>query len=236
MFDNSASRIRDLQNDIGALEDAGDINRILRKLCSACAMNSAQLYERQADDLAGQKYLPVGRYAPSNGAQAPALGEILNADGPPKVPGVYSGSAGPGKKPFDPLGHHVVHSGLGEEDFCAVFPTHCDCGRRFVLVLVGETARFSYGDFLEINMLVSLLTDRLCEIDSDTGVNPFRLTVREVEVLEWIANGKTSADIAIILDLSEHTINAYIKSSMQKLATVNRPQTVAKALRHNIIQ
>lgn len=66
------------------------------------------------------------------------------------------------------------------------------------------------------------------------GDNP-RLTERELDVVRWSATGKTSAEIGMILSLSDHTINAYMNNALKKLDCVNRTQLVAKALRMRII-
>jgi DNA-binding CsgD family transcriptional regulator len=51
----------------------------------------------------------------------------------------------------------------------------------------------------------------------------------------WTSAGKTSAEIAAILGLSEHTINQHIAASTQKLGALNRTQAVAKAIRLRVI-
>ena len=62
------------------------------------------------------------------------------------------------------------------------------------------------------------------------------LSTRELEVLRWTAQGKTSIEIGSILTLSDHTINAYMNTAMKKLDCVNRTQLVAKAIRLKLIQ
>ncbi|GJE46375.1 response regulator transcription factor [Methylobacterium soli] len=61
------------------------------------------------------------------------------------------------------------------------------------------------------------------------------LTDREREVLIWIARGKTSAEIAIILGLRERTINFHCDQAMKRLDVVNRTQAVAKAIVQGLI-
>lgn len=75
--------------------------------------------------------------------------------------------------------------------------------------------------------------------DSAQGPDPssdFGLSKREVECLKWTSRGKTSAELALIMGLSEHTVNAYISHAGIKLNTVNRVHTVAEALRRGIIR
>lgn len=62
-----------------------------------------------------------------------------------------------------------------------------------------------------------------------------RLTRREIECLRWSAAGKSSDEIAIILDLSSHTVAGYLKSAMRKLDSVNRMQAVARAFRYRLL-
>jgi DNA-binding NarL/FixJ family response regulator len=60
-------------------------------------------------------------------------------------------------------------------------------------------------------------------------------TDREKEVLTWVARGKTSAEIAIILVLKERTINFHCDNAMKRLDVINRTQAVAKAVAEGII-
>ena len=63
-----------------------------------------------------------------------------------------------------------------------------------------------------------------------------RLTVREKDVLTWVARGKTSAEIAIILGLSERTINFHCDKAMRRLDGINRTQAVVKAIAEGLIE
>lgn len=65
--------------------------------------------------------------------------------------------------------------------------------------------------------------------------DPTGLTERELEVVQWSATGKTSSEIATIMSLSDHTINAYMNNALKKLGCTSRTQLVAKALRMRII-
>lgn len=61
------------------------------------------------------------------------------------------------------------------------------------------------------------------------------LSGREVECLRWSAAGKSSEEIAIILELSSHTVVGYLKSAMRKLNSVSRMQAVARAYRYRLL-
>lgn len=63
----------------------------------------------------------------------------------------------------------------------------------------------------------------------------FGLSEREIEVLKWTSVGKTSWDVAQILSLSENTIEKHIAAIARKLNAINKAHSVAKALRHGLI-
>ncbi|UUZ50690.1 autoinducer binding domain-containing protein [Massilia sp. B-10] len=58
---------------------------------------------------------------------------------------------------------------------------------------------------------------------------PIRLTAREIEVLRWTADGKTSGEIGQIMDISERTVNFHINNSLEKLGSNNKTSAVIKA-------
>lgn len=79
-------------------------------------------------------------------------------------------------------------------------------------------------------IVVSLPTDTenayRCSHDMDAAlsvasftadIRPANLTRRELEIARWVSEGKTSPEVAIILSLSEYTVNDYIRSGMKKM-------------------
>ncbi|MEB0206218.1 helix-turn-helix domain-containing protein [Pseudomonas sp. CCC3.1] len=57
------------------------------------------------------------------------------------------------------------------------------------------------------------------------------LTPKEQEILEWCAQGKTSAEVAIILKRSEATINFHIANLRLKFGVTSRHAAVLKAIK-----
>lgn len=55
------------------------------------------------------------------------------------------------------------------------------------------------------------------------------LTAREKEVLRWTAEGKTAYEIALILSVSERTVNFHINNVITKLGTSNKTQAAVRA-------
>ncbi|MCM5679129.1 helix-turn-helix transcriptional regulator [Schlegelella sp. S2-27] len=56
-----------------------------------------------------------------------------------------------------------------------------------------------------------------------------KLSEREVEVLRWTADGKTSNDVADILGISERTVNFHINNAMIKLGASNKTAAAVRA-------
>jgi DNA-binding CsgD family transcriptional regulator len=69
-----------------------------------------------------------------------------------------------------------------------------------------------------------------CDVKRAGGRNPrAALSPREGEVLDWLKCGKTSWDIAKILDISERTVNYHVYNILQKMDVTNRLQAVSEA-------
>jgi len=67
---------------------------------------------------------------------------------------------------------------------------------------------------------------------SDTslaGLAYTHLTPREIEILRWSAEGKTAADIAIILSMKERTVHFHVANAVQKMGACNKISAVVQA-------
>lgn len=62
------------------------------------------------------------------------------------------------------------------------------------------------------------------------------LTPREQQVLQLVADGLETKDVAQFLQLSEYTVTEHIGSAMRKMDARNRTEAVATALRWRLIQ
>lgn len=115
-----------------------------------------------------------------------------------------------------------------------VVPLHAATGKRYGLVLFGGEAKVEHQILAVIALEAAMIFQRYFEVilslESISG-----LSDREIQIVRWTSEGKTSAEIAIILGLSEHTVNSYIAAVLRKLHVVNRAQMVASALRSGLI-
>ncbi|MBP7949086.1 MAG: response regulator transcription factor [Verrucomicrobiales bacterium] len=85
------------------------------------------------------------------------------------------------------------------------------------------------------------LDERIQDLASQAGFHPdfsspeplraaFDLTPREAEVLLWVTQGKSNAEVAIILNMSEKTAKQHLGSVFQKLGVESRNAASLRAL------
>lgn len=63
-----------------------------------------------------------------------------------------------------------------------------------------------------------------------------RLTPREIEVLQLLADGLGNKEIGARLNISEHTIKFHIRSILGKLGAASRTEAVTRGLRSGLIE
>ncbi|TCV76054.1 DNA-binding CsgD family transcriptional regulator [Neorhizobium sp. S3-V5DH] len=117
--------------------------------------------------------------------------------------------------------------------YCSL--TFCVGRTRFSLMLLFlEGIILSQERLKEVGLLAAYGASFAENADARTE-RDFELTERELECLFWIAEGKTSDEIAVILGISRNTINNYITSVMRKTATKTRSEAIAYAVRNNLV-
>jgi DNA-binding NarL/FixJ family response regulator len=90
---------------------------------------------------------------------------------------------------------------------------------------------------IDFDVLATIIAARLAGV-ARTGLWPktIALNDREVEVLTWAARGKTSAEIAKILDLTKRTVDFHIDNARTKLGASTRTEAVLKAATGRLIE
>jgi DNA-binding CsgD family transcriptional regulator len=115
---------------------------------------------------------------------------------------------------------------------------------RCVLYLSGAGFDDSQQALLALQVLAAHFAGRVHTLNSLDGPrdrNAARnleigeLSARERQVFGWLAFGKTSWDVSVIMAISEHTVNEYISSGVAKLKASNRTEAVMRALLTNQI-
>jgi DNA-binding NarL/FixJ family response regulator len=90
---------------------------------------------------------------------------------------------------------------------------------------------------IDFEMLYTIINARLAGVArNETWPKLILLNDREIETLTWVARGKTSAQIAKILDLSKRTIDFHLDNARVKLGAATRTQAAIKAAVGRLIE
>jgi DNA-binding NarL/FixJ family response regulator len=88
--------------------------------------------------------------------------------------------------------------------------------------------------FLQAEVTKPLL--RRLALDARADAERSNLTLREIQILEFLAEGKSNKEIASFLSISDETVKTHLKRLYEKLGASDRAQAVAIALRQNLIE
>ena len=87
-----------------------------------------------------------------------------------------------------------------------------------------------------IKTITSFLSESYKRVLRHQERQKFKLTGRELEVLSWIKEGKTSWEISKILKTSKRTVDFHTYNLIEKLDAANRTNAVAIAMGHGLIK
>jgi DNA-binding NarL/FixJ family response regulator len=94
-----------------------------------------------------------------------------------------------------------------------------------------QARRLGCDDFiakpLDFELLVQIIRNRLAQGPRGQPVD-FALTDREIEALTWVARGKSSTDISVLMNVSERTVNFHINNVIRKLGVATRVQAAIR--------
>ncbi len=90
---------------------------------------------------------------------------------------------------------------------------------------------------IDFEVLATIIIARLNGV-ARTGLWPkaVDLNEREIEVLTWVARGKTSAEIAQILGLTKRTVDFHTDNARTKLGAATRTEAAIKAATGRLIE
>jgi DNA-binding NarL/FixJ family response regulator len=90
---------------------------------------------------------------------------------------------------------------------------------------------------VDFDLLDTIICARLAGVArNETWPKRVNMSDREVEALTWAARGKTSAEIATILDLSKRTVDFHIDNARVKLGATTRIEAAIKAATGRLIR
>ena len=81
----------------------------------------------------------------------------------------------------------------------------------------------------------ALLPPKIASKLAESMTHP-ELSERELQVLQYIANGRSNKEIAQILYISENTVKGHVKSILTKLDAMGRTEAIAIATKRGLLQ
>lgn len=128
---------------------------------------------------------------------------------------------------WDAARDHGLRKGISQ---CLMLPNHA-----MGFLSVSRTRLFGKmmsDDEIELRLqtLVQLSLLALTRLEDQMVLAPeMKFSKREREILKWTAEGKTSAEIAMILSISENTVNFHQKNMQKKFNAPNKTQIACYA-------
>ena len=133
----------------------------------------------------------------------------------------------------------AIDHGVGNQGFSV--PVRGPNG-QFALFTMSHTASDeNWAEFTEMNqrdiiLIAHFLNQKALEIEKKRAPDPVRqLSPREVDTLTFLAMGYGRGQVAEMLQISEHTLRAYIESARFKLGALNTTHAVARAISEGLI-
>ncbi|GGZ01138.1 LuxR family transcriptional regulator [Pseudoduganella plicata] len=122
--------------------------------------------------------------------------------------------------------HHGLRVGWAQSSYDAR-------GVGGLLTLARSHDRLSESELrdhsLKMSWLVQVAHEGMTRVVSIAAPSGPALTARELEVLRWTADGKTSGEVGQIMHISERTVNFHVNNALAKLGAVNKTAGVVKA-------
>ncbi|WP_034913938.1 transcriptional regulator SdiA [Erwinia sp. 9145] len=132
-----------------------------------------------------------------------------------------------GQGVFEAAKKHGIHSGFS----CSSMTKN----RALCILSVASEKTFDNSGLteekqLKIQHLMVAMLEALQRVnDISVSVLDMELSQRELEILKWTAEGKTSVEISLILSISEHTVNFHQKNMQKRFNATNRTQVATYA-------
>uniref|UniRef100_UPI001CBB2927 LuxR family transcriptional regulator n=1 Tax=Oricola indica TaxID=2872591 RepID=UPI001CBB2927 len=127
--------------------------------------------------------------------------------------------------------------GLGRKGLS--IPVHGRHGDRGLLSISCDRADRDWAHdklvyLRDFQVLATHIHDKVLRLEGNRPLD-LHLSPRELECLQWIAEGKTAWECATILGLSQHTVRCYLESARHKLSATSNTHAVSIAHRAGLL-
>jgi len=246
-FAMSEAEVRRLETEVATVTSAEDLRRVAEPVIGAFGLRSANYHylppfgghdgdrvrayssTHSVEALTG--YLKSGMFR-NNPFVAQALREIrpfTRID--PEL--IHPARARAARAIYDEMMATHPHGWIG-------IPVFGPGGRdgTFLLGCARDNADMRASDDVAIARLQSVCQAihlKFCVLVTSALDAPPRLTPRELAVLGWVARGKSNTDIADILNISPHGVDAHLRRIYSKLGVVDRLSATLRGIGSGIL-
>jgi len=132
-----------------------------------------------------------------------------------------------GRKVFLAARNHGIYHGIS----CSMMAKNRSMGiLSMSYACESKTIQLTTGLELQLQNLAELSLAALIEMDDiSMTAAKLELSERELEILKWTAEGKTSAEISLILSISKNTVNFHQKNMQKRFNAPNKTQIASYA-------
>jgi DNA-binding CsgD family transcriptional regulator len=123
------------------------------------------------------------------------------------------------------------------------YPSHHGCGTVTGVILAGASVDAVNPDLRTAARILAAayetngqrLRGRISSPSTVLAARP-KLSLRQLECLQWVAGGKTSVEIASLLNLSAKTVDEHIDNACRGFGVNGRMQAVVQAIKFGLIR
>jgi DNA-binding CsgD family transcriptional regulator len=149
-----------------------------------------------------------------------------------------------------PVTVEAIHNGVAAEsraaEVCGIsrelgvvhgllVPLHMRNGDTGTVSIMTAEELTNARDQSMLHMIGLAFHRRFDELTAHKDAAAVALSHREMDVLRWFAEGKSTEDVGDILDISASTVMFHYRRAAERLGTINRTHTVVEAMRRGLI-
>ncbi len=133
----------------------------------------------------------------------------------------------------------AIAHGIGNQGFS--IPIRGPNGQLALLTASHSTDDITWDTFMKSHqrdwiLIAHYLNQKALQLEKGRTPEPIRaLSPRETDALTYLAMGYSRGQVADLLNISEHTLRAYIESARLKLGALNTTHAVARATSEGLI-
>ncbi len=133
--------------------------------------------------------------------------------------------------------HRKVMGSLGVGELL-VLPLYGPNGRDALgsLAKPSDPAIFETADFTMLQMIAQAAHLKAFSMRPPADAGGHGLSLREVEILRWVAQGKSNGVIAGILSISTGTVDTYLRRLFEKLDVADRTSAAVRGVSLGLIR